>query len=114
MSGGSFDYLCFRIDDYPLEWTTLETLKGMAEWLLENEQHGAAKELEELHSFLTGILSQINSRLTPSLLEMIKGAEWWCSNDISRTDFEAVWQKHSGLTPVGVDAALPPSSEGQE
>jgi hypothetical protein len=94
MSGGSFDYLYIKIADDPFGWSTLATLRAMAEWLRQNEQAGAASELEELREFITGLLDQFNDKLTPSLLAVMRAAEWWCSCDIGRADFEAVWQKH--------------------
>lgn len=98
MSGGSFDYLYFEIEERFFDYFVLENLENMAAWLGEVEQNQpeAAKELVELHQFLVKTRDEINKRLSRKLLDVIKEAEWWCSHDTGQDSFEAVWRQYKG------------------
>lgn len=96
MSGGSFDYLYSKIEDKPLDWQTLDNLQNMVEWLSapEQGQTEAAQDLQRVNSYLLEVKDKIDCILTQSLLDVLKAAEWWCSHDTNKQDFERVWTKH--------------------
>lgn len=100
MSGGSFNYLYSKIEDDPIGWSTLESLENMADWLRE-QNHPASAELVRIHS----ALSEISDRLfrlvqnNCEFRELLKAAEWWCSNDIGQDDFERAWHKYQSAAP---------------
>jgi hypothetical protein len=98
MSGGSFDYLYSRIDgENPLDARTLDLLEKMGAWLAEPEQDRAAAsaELMRVHSELTEIKERI-SNLTRNrpFLDLVRMAEWWCSNDAREDDFARTWAEY--------------------
>ena len=109
MSGGSFDYLYNRIDNgNPLDTNTLALLEKMSEWLAEPEQNqkAASDELKRIYSELL----EINTRVfelaqNRPFLDLLKEAEWWCSNDTGVEDFESEWAKYEAQQPRALDAA---------
>ena len=103
MSGGSFEYLYARIDKDPLDAWTLELLEKMSEWLAEPEQNqkGAADEIKRVRSELAEIKEHICKLVKNSpFLDLLKGGEWWCSNDTGKDDFESEWAKYEAQQSV--------------
>jgi hypothetical protein len=98
MSGGSFDYLYNRIDnENPLDTYTLELLERMAEWLAEPEQGqpDAAAEIEHVRTELLAIKEKVYQLAQRrAFLELLKSAEWWCSSDTGKGDFEKEWASY--------------------
>ena len=96
MSGGSFGYLYFKIEDAPLDEGSLEMLGKMAAWLAEQGQAPAAQELTRVHEQLSALrklaLATVRVR---GFLNLLEAAEWWCSGDIDQKDFEDVWRKYA-------------------
>lgn len=96
MSGGSFHYLYNRLDNgNPLETSTLSLLEKMSEWLQEQDQNAAADEIKRIYLELL----EINSRVyklaqNRQFIELVKAAEWWCSNDTGVEDFESEWANY--------------------
>lgn len=115
MSGGSFNYLYNRIDnDNPLATSTLDLLEKMSEWLAEPEQNqqAASNEIRRVYSELL----EINSRVyelaqNRRFLDLLKAAEWWCSNDTGIEDFESEWAKYEAQQPRALDVC--PSCAGK-
>lgn len=104
MSGGSFDYLYSKIDnENPLDTWTLELLEKMSEWLAEPEQNqkAAADEIKRVHSELSEIKERIfKLAQNRPFLDLLKGAEWWCSHDTVKDDFESEWAKYEAQHSV--------------
>ena len=94
MSGGSYDYLYYQIEEEPLGWSTLYHLNDMAKWLESEGQTEAATELKELHAYLVKTEKEIQAKLSRPLLDVIKEAEWWASNDSGQRDFEEIWNEY--------------------
>jgi len=111
MSGGSFDYLFMKIEDEPLGWLVFEELKEMIDWLSENNERDAADELKGLYAYLTDIRDKINSKLTPQLLDVMRGTEWWCSGDTDQNSFKIVWQNYCESKSHTTSAMMTAESE---
>jgi hypothetical protein len=98
MSGGSFDYLYNKFEnENPLDTNTLELLEKMSEWLAEPEQNqkSAADELKRVHSELAEIKERIfKLAQNRPFLDLLKEAEYWCSSDTGKNDFESEWAKY--------------------
>ena len=62
MSGGSFDYLYYAINDSPLDFGVREDLRLMAEYLAEEGHPEAAKELSDLFDYLRQTEKEIQKR----------------------------------------------------
>jgi hypothetical protein len=95
MSGGSFDYLYSRIDNEdPLDYWTLELLERMGNWLANPEQNQleASVEIKRIHAELVKIKEQVfQIAQNNKFLNLLKEAEWWCSNDTGKDDLEKAW-----------------------
>jgi glutathione S-transferase len=99
MSGGSFDYLDEKLDDMCNSYHfPTEMLLAMADWLEETKQDQAeaAKELRKAYDQLSKIITQLYETFNGNapLADIIHAAEWWCSHDTAKEDFEKEWQKY--------------------
>ena len=94
VSGGSFDYLYYKIEDSPLDFGAREDLRRMAEYLTEEGHPEAAKELSDLFDYLKQTEKEIQKHLPQSLLDVMKAVEWWCSSDISEEIFVKEWEAY--------------------
>jgi len=104
MSGGSFDYLYDKLDNEPLGIHTLELLERMVEWLKDAEQNqpDAASELAVVHQYLVATRQAVHDNVSNNraLLNLVKEAEWWCSNDSGQDDFEGAWEIYKKTNPA--------------
>lgn len=73
MSGGSFNYLCYKVNDGDLPESTIEE---MAKWLRLKGKISAADKTERVLFHLK------QARCVAEELESVwHAAEWWCSGD---------------------------------
>jgi hypothetical protein len=95
MSGGSFDYLCYKEASDLLSGSMDEQIERMRDALVEAGAEDAAKETE--HLLL--VLKQSRVRVGVAL-QRLHGVwhamEWWKSSDWGRKDFEEVLAMYRG------------------
>lgn len=92
MSGGSFDYACFKLNDDYAVLSALPSLREMERWLRSEGKHEAADEL--LRSILR--LETIQHHLSvlgDHLYRLAYGAEWWCSGDWNEEKFDKLFEE---------------------
>jgi hypothetical protein len=93
MSGGSFNYVCFKLDgDGSDVAQSLPDLRDMEQCLRDLGKHEAANEiLRGIIKIETAInrLTVVGSHLAP----LAKAAEWWQSGDTDEDDFGAVFNE---------------------
>ncbi len=86
MSGGSFNYVAFKVqDDNPFEAT--HDLKAMEQWLREKGKHDAADEILKLILMIETAERRI-SVMVKRIYPILHGAEWWGSSDWGEDQFD--------------------------
>ncbi len=91
MSGGSFNYVAFKVqDDNPFE--ALHDLKAMEQWLREKGKHDAADEILKLILMIETAERRINV-MVKRIYDILHGAEWWGSSDWGEEQFDKVVTK---------------------
>ena len=94
MSGGSFDYFCFK-DEAGEMIQCVGRVEDLANFLRENGKHDAADEVEKFVldiKMFKRMMELRHKRLEP----IFHAAEWWSSGDMGETEFDEVWQKFLG------------------
>ena len=95
MSGGSFDYLCFK-EAGDLLGNDDANLQEMADALAElGYARDAAKETQTLLLEIRAIRNRLQATLD-RLSPVWKGMEWWRSCDINEDDFIEVLSEYRG------------------
>jgi hypothetical protein len=93
MSGGSFNYLCFKEDEDLFNQSTLNEIENMASRLLELGFEDAAKETLNLKYTIQQSLAR--SQVMKDRLEDVwKAVEWFDSSDSSLEKVEQEIQKY--------------------
>lgn len=96
MSGGSYEYLCFKTADELTQQT--EMLKKMSERLAGlGYAQDAAKETEELLTIINQYLVRADVRIE-RLNRVWKAIEWWDSCDSGEDDFKIELARYRGET----------------
>ena len=91
MSGGSFNYVAFKVrDDNPFE--ALNDLKNMEQWLREKGKHDAADEILKLILAIETAERRINV-MANRIYNILHGAEWWGSSDWGEDQFDKTVRK---------------------
>lgn len=90
MSGGSFDYLCYKDAKEILE--DKEQLIEMFNYLREKGKLDMADEIEKLYLDLVMFERMINNRLK-RLNNILYAVEWWASGDIGEWDLYKAWEE---------------------
>lgn len=79
MSGGSFNYLCYK--DADELFAMMEELYDMAEYLHKlGYAEGAARETIQIHHELRDFMAAMNKRVR-RIHDVWQAVEWVCSND---------------------------------
>jgi len=101
MSGGSFNYLAFRLDDTHdvIGSSVINDLLSMADHLSEEDEKDAAKEIRKAANHLRKISERIQSRYGEGSYfnKLIHDAEWWVSHDIGQDDFRKTWEEYKSF-----------------
>ncbi len=90
MSGGSFNYLCYKDPSEMLSSSSMDDLRRMEEYLRENGKGDAADELYKYRLTLDTMyrrLTILHTRLEP----LLYSAEWWASGDYGEESFDRRW-----------------------
>jgi hypothetical protein len=90
MSGGSFGYVCFDVEDESKVFTCLDRLKDVESFLRSNGKHDAANEI--LNYRLTLETHQrIIMKLGHRYADLLMAAEWWASGDWGEEHLDERW-----------------------
>lgn len=96
MSGGSFNYVCYKLNDEADQVIqALPELREMETWLRSRNKHEAADEI------LRGIMRIETAQrhlevIGNHLHKLTRAAEWWCSCDWGEDDFDETWKSYLG------------------
>jgi hypothetical protein len=95
MSGGSFDYVCFKVEDSDI-LSSLDDVRKVEDYLRKIEKHDAADEvlmfIKEVETHQRR-LRVIGSRIAP----VLKAAEWVCSGDSGNDAIDNAYNYLMGL-----------------
>lgn len=80
MSGGSWNYLYSKeIDDF-MQYSNIETLEEMADYLNQNGYEDVAKDTRRLVEYIKSAKIRVET-LFEMLSPVFKAVEWYCSAD---------------------------------
>ena len=91
MSGGSFDYVCFAVEDESKVLNSMEQLKDVEEFLRSKGKYDAADEILNFRLTLEThcrIIMKLGKRYSPILM----AAEWWASGDWGGEEVDEQWK----------------------
>jgi hypothetical protein len=95
MSGGSFNYACFKVDSEEV-FQALPDLRDMETYLRQIEKHDSADEvllyIREVETHQRRLM-KIGERIAP----LLKAAEWTRSGDWSKESIDGAYQNLMGL-----------------
>lgn len=80
MSGGSFEYLCYNVDDASEVFRHTYQVKRMVEHLENIGKHDAAREVMKYNLFLSAMRSRIET-YGNWIQPLLKATEWEASGD---------------------------------
>lgn len=99
MSGGSFNYACFKVEDSEI-FQAMDDIRGIESYLRAHGKHDAA---DEVLRFINEVethqrrLAVIGARISP----LLEAAEWTASGDTGMDYVDAEYFKLMGMTPPG-------------
>lgn len=95
MSGGSFNYACFKVEDSYV-FQGMEDVRNIESYLRALEKHDAADEvllfIKEVETHQRR-LAKIGQRIAP----LLKAAEWHCSGDWSENSIVEAFLRLMGI-----------------
>lgn len=80
MSGGSFNYLCFKVTDASDVFRYTDEVEHMVKYLKNIGKHDAAREVLKYQLFLSAMQSRIEA-YGEWIEPLLKSVEWECSGD---------------------------------
>lgn len=99
MSGGSFNYACFKVEDGEV-FQAMDDVRGIEEYLRAHGKHDPADEvlkyIKEVETHQRR-LEVIGKRIAP----LLKAVEWTASGDTGMDLVYAEYFKLMGMTPPG-------------
>lgn len=97
MSGGSFDYVCYKVEDERI-LTALSDVRNVETYLRSISKHDAADEvllfIKEVETHQRR-LAVIGKRIS----FLLRAAEWTCSGDTSDTYIDNEYKELMGIKP---------------
>lgn len=90
MSGGSFDYLCYKDPESMLN--NIHLVKEMYEFLYKEGKNDAAREIEKYYLDLIMFKDMVTTR-HQRLNKILHDVEWWVSGDSGEETFDKMWKK---------------------
>lgn len=115
MSGGSFNYACFKVTDTREVFSAMDDIEHIEKYLRSINRHSAADEVFRYYQDLKTIsrhLAIMGERLEP----LLYATEWCASGDWNEDGIDAAYQKLIGLAddkpqpPEPTPAENPPGS----
>lgn len=95
MSGGSYEYLCYKSAEDMLQYGPRQELQRMVKRLIELGELDVAKEMEQFVLFLDGIEARIQARVE-RYHDVMHAVEWFDSGDYGDDSFKealAAWRE---------------------
>ena len=80
MSGGSWNYLYAKEIDDLMQYSNIETLEEMADYLNQNGYEDVAKDTRRLVEYIKSAKIRVET-LFEMLSPVFKAVEWYCSAD---------------------------------
>ena len=80
MSGGSWNYLYTKEIDDLMQYSNIETLEEMADYLNQNGYEDVAKDTMRLVEYIKSAKIRVET-LFEMLSPVFKAVEWYCSGD---------------------------------
>ncbi len=93
MSGGSFEYVCFKLEDETEIFNALPQLEEMVTYLHTYGKHEAADEIHRAKLQLE-TLQHRALVVGKYIQDLAYACEWWASGDWGEDDFDAKWKEH--------------------
>jgi hypothetical protein len=92
MSGGSFEYLCFDVEDTDKILSTPERLRKMEAYLRARGKHDIA---DEVLCFCLNIETHMRQLLAMGnrMTDILLAVEWWASCDWGEDQVDKAWHK---------------------
>ena len=90
MSGGSFQYLCYKEEADEIIRFKNE-IKNMANYMREDGKLDASDEMEKLYLDVEMFARMIELR-AKRLSDVMHAYEWWSSGDIGEEEFDEAWK----------------------
>lgn len=96
MSGGAYEYLCFKDVEDLFQYTYRQMLRQMADRLIElGYAEDAARETEELICIIEQAFVRIDVR-RERLHKVWHAVEWWASGDWGEDEVKGVLAEYRG------------------
>lgn len=93
MSGGSFNYVCFKLNGSSSDVAqSLPDLRDMEQYLRSMGKHEAADEILRGMVRLETAMRRL-AVVGEHLYELAHAAEWWCSGDWDEEQFDQTFNK---------------------
>lgn len=99
MSGGSFNYACFKVEDSEI-FQAMNDVRDIENYLRKYGKHDAA---DEILRFINEVethqrrLAVMGERIAP----LLKATEWWVSGDRSESSVDQEYFNLMGMKPPG-------------
>ncbi|MFE5392524.1 hypothetical protein [Bacillus thuringiensis] len=97
MSGGSYNYLCFKDEHEMFEYGKIEDLEAMASRLIELGYKDAAKEVLNIKYTIQQSLVRVGV-MKERMNDVMKAVEWYDSSDSGIDAVEKAISKYRGET----------------
>jgi len=95
MSGGSFNYVCFKLEDESQIFAALDDLRDMESYLRQRGKHEAADEIQS--AILKLETAQRRAlRIGKHIFDLAYATEWWASGDWDDKGIEEALNEMSG------------------
>lgn len=92
MSGGSFEYVCYKAQDDTVFQAT-EQLQEMATYLRQVNKPDIASEIEAFTNYILEMKEAAIKR-GMQISDLLKAVEWWASGDWSESSVDTAWQEY--------------------
>ena len=93
MSGGSFEYVCFKLEDENEIFKSLPQLERMVSYLHDRGKHEAADEIHKIKLQLETL--QHRALVVGGYIkDLAYACEWWASGDWGEETFDETWKEH--------------------
>lgn len=95
MSGGSFEYVCFKLDDEDQIFSSLKELRNMESYLRARGKQEAADEIQQA-IFKLETCQRRALNIGKHIHDLAYAVEWWASGDFGEEDVDEALDKMSG------------------
>lgn len=97
MSGGSFNYVCYKLSDDLRIFSALDDLRDMEDYLRALGKIDAADELGKAVKQLENLQQQV-LRVGMNIYDLTRAVEWWVSADGDEEDIQEALEEMNDQT----------------